>query len=691
MKKRTAARRFSLLVVVILIMTFVSESVMSVSAAGTKADWVNSDKYDDLEMYQIGDLEVYYSNHFFLKPSTTYDPHLATVSMVATDKSGAFSTIKEGATKEEIDQWCLDQPAKLREFFMTIGFEDFDTNLDYINRTAFDSIGVAAASREVIDPDTKETFTLIAVVPRSGSYFREWSNNIWLGDGTESDYMHEGWYKAANRMNSYIKEYVNTKNITGRVKLWMAGFSRGGATVNLAAGLLDNKLDKGEAVFDNGATLAHDDIFAYTFEAPQGANVNSKTVKSPKDAIYNNIWNIINPNDLVPKVAMSGFGFTRFGTDKFITTYFFDPEGFENNRWVFKALYDSIGGNLNDYKADNFQMYGTTVGTMTKNISATIGATLAGTIVAGGYTASKLDWIKKDDTKAGYDSNIACTILLEELVEQLGSREEYAQKIQPGLRELMKLVMVDQDGQMSQNIKDLLKDLPLAVVYCSLASKISPKLSEEVGASYARAKGNELLNLSSGMYQPFIKAVLGTWNNKPNELISVAKQMSEIFQNHNTYVTIAHMMAQDSYYIDRENTKGRGLFLVPLRDSAEMFRVSCNGMNDNSLWLGDTQQVVRLEGTKWGKSKVVQCDPGYAVGYYSYATNEKTEMFAPLGKRYCVGMKDHSKKCWSHTYEYWVNIQHSSLINDGKIRKQLDYHIASCWLSSDQYWRYYDT
>ncbi|MBR6102980.1 MAG: hypothetical protein IKP95_11165 [Ruminococcus sp.] len=446
-------------------------------------------------------------------------------------------------------------------------------------------------------------------------------------------------------------------------------------------------------VFDNGASLAHNDLFAYTFEAPQGANVYSKTVKSPKDAIYNNIWNIVNPNDLVPKVAMSGFGFTRFGTDKFITTYFFDAEGYEKNRKVFRALYESTGRSWDGYKADNFQMYGMSVGTVIKKLSTAVLLFGGGYWVGSGKSLIDSDWIEKDDTKANYDANIACTILLEELVEQIGTRERYAQRIQPGLRDLMKVVMADQAGKMSQNIDDTLSNLPMAIVYYVITRKSSPKLSEEVGAAYAKMTGNEALNLGGGMFNPFLFAVVGTWQNKPNELTSVAKQMSEVFQNHDTYVTIAHLMAQDSYYIDHENAnnKKNTLTLVPLMDSAEMFRVSCNGMNDNSLWLGDTQQVVRLEGTKMGKSKVVQCDPGYAVGYYSYSDNEKTEMFAPVGKRYCVGMKDYSKKFWSHTYEYWVNIQHSSLINDGKIRNQLDYHIASCWFSSDQYWRYYDT
>ena len=142
--------------------------------------------------------------------------------------------------------------------------------------------------------------------------------------------------------------------------------------VNVAAGLLDSSLDKGQEVFNN-VKLNLEDIYTYTFEAPQGANVNSKTIKAPKDAIYGNIWNIINPNDIVTKVAMSEYGFTRFGTDKFITTEFFDPSNFDNNRRVFKALHDVI--NQTDefvYRGDNFEMHGLKVEDFLKKYNQTL-------------------------------------------------------------------------------------------------------------------------------------------------------------------------------------------------------------------------------------------------------------------------------------------------------------------------------
>ena len=169
-----------------------------------------------------------------------------------------------------IDSGPFKQSDTVKGFFETIGFENFEANSYYHERTSFDSIGVAIASKKVGD------YTVIAVVPRSGGYFLEWGNNVFLGDGSNSDYMHEGWYNAANNLLDFLDKYVTKNNITGNVKLWMAGYSRGGATTNIAAGLLDNKIDKGQKIFSTGAKLTHDNLYAYTFEAPQGANFNSK-------------------------------------------------------------------------------------------------------------------------------------------------------------------------------------------------------------------------------------------------------------------------------------------------------------------------------------------------------------------------------------------------------------------------------
>ena len=357
--------------------------------------------------------------------------------------------------------WYLSQPERLYGFFSSIGFKDFETNEDYEKRSEFDTIGVAAANRQVDD------YTVIGVGIRSGGYFREWANNVYLGDGTKSDYMHEGWYNAANKTIKYIDEYISANRITGKIKIWIAGFSRGGATTNLAAGLLDNKLDKSEKIFSSNVTLTHNDLYAYTFEAPQGANYNSKTVKQPGDAIYNNIYNVVNPNDLVPKVAMSEYGFTRFGTDKYIITKFYDPQNFENNRKTMKALYVENGSKESDYKADDFKVYGTPLKKM-----APLVAELVACLPAGAYEIySQIkdgSILVKDDTKANYDANIAVYLLLEQLTKEIGTRADYCKKYQSGVSNFLLSLMNDVNALKKDELYDLLSKVLLSAAVSSV-------------------------------------------------------------------------------------------------------------------------------------------------------------------------------------------------------------------------------
>lgn len=289
--------------------------------------------------------DLFYSDGYFSAPSTKYNEHLAALSMAMTK----YSMNIDNPENKNDTGWYEKQSDRVKKFYDLIGFQDFAVNEDYRTRTAFDTIGIAAASRKLDD------CTVIAATVRSGGYFLEWANNVYLGDGSKSDYMHEGWFNAAHKVVDFLQEYITSCQIKGRIKLWIAGYSRGGATMNITAGLLDNMIEKGSDKVFSGVTLENSDLYAYTFEAPQGANIYSQTVKSPKDRIYDNIWNIINPNDLVTKVAMSEWGFTRFGKDRYITTEFFDSANYAANRDVFKKLYSV--NNKEPYVADDLKIY----------------------------------------------------------------------------------------------------------------------------------------------------------------------------------------------------------------------------------------------------------------------------------------------------------------------------------------------
>lgn len=450
---------------------------------------------------------LYYSDDYFAHSSTQFDPHLATLACILTN----FSVPLENPKSTEDTNWYQSQPERLHGFFDSIGFQEFMTNADYQSRSRFDSIGVGAACKKVGD------YTVIGIGIRSGVYFREWANNVYLGDGTKSDFMHEGWYNAALKTLDFLNEYLSTKNITGKIKVWIAGFSRGGATANLTAGLLDNRFSNNEIVFQTGATLTRDDLYAYTFEAPQGANYNSQTVKKPGDPIYNNIFNIVNPNDLVPKVAMSEYGFTRFGTDKFITTKFFDPAGYENNRRTLKALYVENGSEKSDYNADDLEMYGTPIDKMAPLVAEIVGLLPVG--VADVYNqikSGKVDFLVKDKTKANYDANIATYLLLEELTKNIGSRGEYCKTYQNGVRDFLMILANDVNALKKDEIYTLISKLLLGKV----VSTVVP------GFGYLTSKAIQEARSRSSFRTPEISIFSGAIPSVPQISNSPAEQTS---------------------------------------------------------------------------------------------------------------------------------------------------------------------
>ena len=597
---------------------------------------------------------IYYSDDYFRHSSTEYDEHLATLSCIMTN----FSVPLDNPDSLDDENWYFSQPERLYGFFGSIGFKDFETNDDYVSRSRFDSIGVGCANRQVDD------YTVIGVGIRSGGYFREWSNNVYLGDGTKSDYMHEGWYNAANKTIDYINEYISANRITGKIKVWIAGFSRGGATANLAAGLLDNKIMNGEEIFSSDVTLTRDDLYAYTFEAPQGANYNSETVEKPGSDLYNNIYNVVNPNDLVPKVAMSEYGFTRFGIDKFITTEFFDPDNFADNRDVFLNLYEENGTPRSEYKADDFKMYGTPLKKMAPLVAELVACLPAG--VAEVVSQIKDGTILvKDDTKANYDANIATYLLLEEMTKNIGSRSDYCSKYQQGVSNFLLTLMNDVDALKKDELEYLAGKLLLSEAVSSVPG--FGDLAEDAIRDVLPADTNADEVIDS--IGPLLDVVGDVYWERPNELISVGLYVKEIFQNHDNGINIAHLEAQDSYYVANYNNN-HGILMpkVELRDSADFGRVTCKDYNDIGLYNENGKiNLVSVKGAKGVKSEVKKCTKGFAVGYYSYATEEGLELFVPVNRKYILNMMSYSIKP-KHTVSYSAFYQSVSPNSDCRFR-----------------------
>ena len=588
---------------------------------------------------------LFYSDDYFRHRASRYNEHLATLSIYM-----AKYSMNPGGPDNATDYtWYRNQPRRLVNFYRLIGFEHPYFNDDYYARTAFDTIGIGCSSRVVKEGNNQ--FTVIACTVRSGGYFNEWENNVFLGDGTKSNMMHEGWYNAANRVIDFIGEYLTflkSQNWlkTTQIKLWMSGFSRGGAVMNIAGGLLDNKLgyDDSQTRYQmyDGLNLKREDILVYTFEAPQGANIYSKHMPGPRDDLFNNIFNIINPNDLVTKVAMSRYGFTRFGIDKFITTEFFDPKGFNFNRKTTKTLYWARDPKYS-WTSDNYTVYNLDWARVVADVSVFTSLTnsLLNWLVYGDVFP---DVITEDEMKVNYDANIGLNIAIDYAIDIIGDRQSYCDNFQTFARGLMHYMFNDvpQDETMTwqkllilTGLEGLAYDLlPVAEYY--IEQKIN--LSEITGATPDQI--NFALDLAYHLFTEY-----------PSEAISLIYNIGDIFENHSTQLNVFHAQAQDSYYIDKHNEEhpNDAVFKVPYRKNSEVTRYECLDINQGEIHV-DGNIPIKMTGKDVGTSTIDQCDKGFAVGYYHYLTYERSEWFVPSCYDFGFGFYGHSDKPWHHVY-----------------------------------------
>ena len=590
---------------------------------------------------------IYYSDEYFKHRATRYNPHLATLSIYM----AKYSMNPGNPDNPDDTYWYQHQSDRVANFWTTIGFNSPYFNEDYYTRTSFDTIGIGAAYRKIKEGNNE--FTVIACTVRSGGYFFEWENNVFRGDGSNSDYNHEGWYNAANRVVAFIGEYLkylkdNNLLETQQIKLWLSGFSRGGAVMNLTGGLLDNKLgmDDSKTRYEiyEGVNLKREDIMVYTFEAPQGANFNSKNnAAEPHDELYYNIFNIVNPNDLVTKVAMQRYGFTRFGIDKFITTQFFDPDPFDANRRFVKALARDYDSSYN-WTADDFTTYGISYSTLLSNPD-TILQVIDWATVGGDFPKV----IYNDTNKQNYDANIVLDVLIDRAIDSLGDRQSYCDHFQDFARKLMHAMMPDckQEGALTW------KELVIMVAIQALGYAV-------LGPAAGLITDLDLETLtgctSSDVY--FALGIAGdVFLEYPTEVISLAKGIGDVFENHSTQLNVFHAQAQDSYYIKRFNKEYQlgQIRLVPYRDNSELVRFECIDINEGHIYvdgeeklLVDNRDDVAENGQQANGTQIYTLFDGFAVGIYNYTDYHRLEVFVPSFYDFKFHFYDHSWSIWHH-------------------------------------------
>ncbi len=139
-------------------------------------------------------------------------------------------------------------------------FEDICVNAYYSAETLDNSVAAAVGHKTVTADGT--AYTLLAVIPRSSGYEKEWAGNFNVGSG----YLHKGFKEARDEILRFMKKYISEHGITGALKVWTAGHSRGAAVSNLLGGFLAGG---GAGYFGSNVSISPEDVYCCTFATPR--------------------------------------------------------------------------------------------------------------------------------------------------------------------------------------------------------------------------------------------------------------------------------------------------------------------------------------------------------------------------------------------------------------------------------------
>ena len=162
-------------------------------------------------------------------------------------------------------------------YLRDIGFKDLAVDVVADNYSESDSVHLLMGHKKIGDRE------MIAISVRGYDYSDEWSSNFYIG--LEGD--HNGFHNAAYNVIDELKDYLDRYNLNENLSFWIAGYSRGGATLHLTAKYLS--LDSQNLI---GRTIDTSHMYVYTYEAPK-----CSLMDNAHD--YSFIHNLYNKNDFL--------------------------------------------------------------------------------------------------------------------------------------------------------------------------------------------------------------------------------------------------------------------------------------------------------------------------------------------------------------------------------------------------------
>ena len=281
--------------------------------------------------------KVLWRDDCFLRSSFVGCSHLAEISAAAALASTPY--IDPSRTPQQNEALA---PRYVKEFLTKAHFQDVETNAYYTVRSEENS-AAAAFGHKTIRYDGRD-YTLLAVVLRSADYTQEWTGNFTISDeGADAGSMHVGFKAARDEVIRSAAKYMKEHGLSGDVKVWIAGHSRGAAVANALGGFLAGGGDAYFRAAGVPVSVSPEDVYCYTFSTPrtirpglthaEDLSVAGNRSAYPNDTpglaytstdtgavnpgavCYSGIRNYPKDHDIVPKLPPSipGWEFTYYG------------------------------------------------------------------------------------------------------------------------------------------------------------------------------------------------------------------------------------------------------------------------------------------------------------------------------------------------------------------------------------------
>ena len=352
-----------------------SQLTPEIAAGGTDESYVTTGTYhytsNEDSNIQESDTFVFRED-CFMRSSYSGCDHLLLLSAQASIASAS----RYGAEPDLYEKDPSDNGYNIKNMLKDMGFKDVETNKYYTVEKLENSAAVAVGHRKI--SAYGKDYTLLAIIPRSAGYKQEWTGNFTVDTG----YTHAGFKAGRDEILRFVKQYINQHKISGNLKVWITGHSRGSALSNLLGGFFAGG---GIQYFGDSVTITPEDVYCFAFATPTtireglslaealsvegyrggvyeddtpGEPFISKAAGTvdPLDGIYGGIRNYPLDYDFISYLPMAEWGFTHYGSILDITEGLSADTMIEEMASINSFVYNKLknGGDGREFKEKTF-------------------------------------------------------------------------------------------------------------------------------------------------------------------------------------------------------------------------------------------------------------------------------------------------------------------------------------------------